>query len=519
MRTVTATVLLLLFASLPASAFSLTSPSVSTQVQGEAPFLEIQSSFSQAMAVAPIPQGKRVIAPQGPQAQAFLKSPADIVIFGGVAGCEKTYSILLDPLRHVHDPAFEAVIFRRTTTEILKSGALWDTSYELYRLCGAEPNRTRLEWRFPSGAKITFAHMEHEDDRFAWAGSQVAVIAFDQVETFTERQFWFMLSRNRSAAKVRPYMRATCNPVTDNDAIGGWLHRLIRWWLDDNGQFADWDKSGVIRWFVRSEIDNSIEWGDSREELTDKHGEDCQPMSFTFIPGRLEENKAMLDRDPGYRARLRNLLPIEQQKLLHGDWSAREAAGDFFQREWFEIVEANRPLVQSIRYWDRAGTANNPGGSWTAGCLMGKDDRGMFYIVDMSRFQATPADVQTKIKNVASQDGKDYRVGIEQDPGQAGLAEAQTYVREMAGFQVVLNVVREAKGVRAKPLATQVFAGNVKLVRGDWNEAFLREAEHFDGTPKCASDQVDAASGAFHMLTTNQTSTAIFGSGRGVRVG
>jgi len=481
--------------------------------------LEIQSSFSQAMAVAPIPQGKRVIAPQGPQAQAFLKSPADIVIFGGVAGCEKTYSILLDPLRHVHDPAFEAVIFRRTTTEILKSGALWDTSYELYRLCGAEPNRTRLEWRFPSGAKITFAHMEHEDDRFAWAGSQVAVIAFDQVETFTERQFWFMLSRNRSAAKVRPYMRATCNPVTDNDAIGGWLHRLIRWWLDDNGQFADWDKSGVIRWFVRSEIDNSIEWGDSREELTDKHGEDCQPMSFTFIPGRLEENKAMLDRDPGYRARLRNLLPIEQQKLLHGDWSAREAAGDFFQREWFEIVEANRPLVQSIRYWDRAGTANNPGGSWTAGCLMGKDDRGMFYIVDMSRFQATPADVQTKIKNVASQDGKDYRVGIEQDPGQAGLAEAQTYVREMAGFQVVLNVVREAKGVRAKPLATQVFAGNVKLVRGDWNEAFLREAEHFDGTPKCASDQVDAASGAFHMLTTNQTSTAIFGSGRGVRVG
>ena len=59
----------------------------------------------------------RAIRPQpGPQ-ETFLASPADIAIYGGAAGGGKTWALLMEPLRHVHNPKFGAVFFRRTTVQ------------------------------------------------------------------------------------------------------------------------------------------------------------------------------------------------------------------------------------------------------------------------------------------------------------------------------------------------------------------------------------------------------------------
>lgn len=55
------------------------------------------------------------------------------------------------------------------------------------------------------------------------------------------------------------------------------------------------------------------------------------------------------------------------------------------------------------------------------------------------------------------------------------------------------------KETRARPVSAQAEAGNIKLVREAWNEAFLRELENF---PEGAlDDQVDGLSGAFKVLT------------------
>jgi predicted phage terminase large subunit-like protein len=87
---------------------------------------------------------------------------------------------------------------------------------------------------------------------------------------------------------------------------------------------------------------------------------------------------------------------------------------------------------------------------------------------------------------------------LEQDPGQAGVAEVDYYIRALAGYAVRANVVTKNKETRARPVSAQAEAGNVKLVRGPWNEAFLRELENFpEGTH---DDQVDALSGAFNNL-------------------
>lgn len=76
------------------------------------------------------------IGPQkGPQEQ-FLSSPADIVIYGGAAGGGKSFALLLEGLRHISNPNFGAVIFRRNVNQITAEGGLWDTASEIYPYAG-----------------------------------------------------------------------------------------------------------------------------------------------------------------------------------------------------------------------------------------------------------------------------------------------------------------------------------------------------------------------------------------------
>src|SRR5712692_2611932 len=273
------------------------------------------------------------IRPQrGPQ-EAFLSTSADIAIAGGSAGSGKTWSLLLEPVRHITNPGFGGVIFRRESPQITNQGGLWDESQQLYACLGATPMRSLLEWRFPSGAKMTFAHMEYDKDRLAWDGSQVPYIVFDQLEHFLASQFWYMLSRNRSVCGVRPYIRARCNPVPEDDRVGGWLTKLIAWWIDQETGYPIWTRSGVIRWFVR--LNDAIVWGDSAEEFAarfpDVPATDLRPKSLTFIPGTLEDNPALLRATPEYRANLLALPLVERERLLGGNWKIRPFAGEGVQ--------------------------------------------------------------------------------------------------------------------------------------------------------------------------------------------
>jgi hypothetical protein len=156
------------------------------------------------------------IRPQpGPQELA-LASTADIAIMGGGAFGGKTWALTIEPLRHVNNPAFSTVYFRRTYPELTNPGGVWDEMRRWYPLLGAKSNRSDLVWTFPSGMRVQCSHLQWEDSVDSWAGAQVPLINFDQLEQFTERQFWFLLSRNRSASGVKGYVRATCNPDPDS---------------------------------------------------------------------------------------------------------------------------------------------------------------------------------------------------------------------------------------------------------------------------------------------------------------
>lgn len=427
-----------------------------------------------------------------PQRRA-LASRADSVIYGGAAGGGKTDALKAKAMRHVAVPGYAALIFRQTSKQLRQPGGLWEKSRELYSAMGGSPNETDLTWKFTAPATITFGYIEHDRDLANFKGAQCAFIGFDQLEEFTWRQYTYMQSRNRSTCGVQSRMFSTCNPDPDS-----FLRSFLAWYIDDNTGYAIEERSGVVRYYVM--VDDSPVWGDPDVLARTYDPESIQ--SITFVPAKVTDNVDLMRVDPRYLARLKGLPHVDRERLLNGNWNIRWSAGDYFRREQFRIEETAPPLVEEWRYWDRAASTSESA-SWTVGVRMGRDAQGRIWITDVIRFRAIAQDVKSRIHNVTAQDGRGVSVGIEGDPGQAGKAEAESYVtdREMQAYHVVVNTVRESKGARALPLSSQVAVGNVYLVKAAWNEDYLREMANFDGSDKCVADQVDASSGAYHMIT------------------
>jgi predicted phage terminase large subunit-like protein len=342
--------------------------------------------------------------------------------------------------------------------------------------------------------------MQYETTKLNWQGSQVSMLGWDELTHFSESQFFYMLSRNRSTCGVKPYVRATCNPDADS-----WVAELIAWWIDQETGFPIAERAGKLRWVLR--LGDVLTWADSAAELEARHP-GIPPKSVTFVPARLHDNPALMAKDPGYLANLMALPPVDRGRLLDGNWKVRATAGKVFNRAWFEIVEAAPARGVECRFWDFAGTERQlakQDPDFTASVKMRRCVDGLFYVLDCTAEQVGPAGAETQLCNLSRQDaatataaGASYRVRWEIEPGAAAVRYTQQLVNRLAGLDA--GGVRSSgdKLVRAKALAAQAQAGNVKLLRGPWNEGWLR---HMHGQPDLPHDDIlDASTGAFNEL-------------------
>jgi hypothetical protein len=298
-----------------------------------------------------LPFTATISAQPGPQTE-FLRSPADICIYGGAAGGGKTVGLILEPLRHVGRVAnFTAVFFRRTTPQITNPGGLWDESQTFYPRLGGTPHLGMREWRWPRAGKIKFSHLQFETTVYDWQGAQIALICFDELTHFTAHQFFYMVSRNRSTCGVRPYIRATCNPDADS-----WVADFLAWWIDPESGLPIPERAGVLRYYVR--VSERIVWADRPEELMQHlpRPEDLppgldppRPISVTFIPATVLDNPALLRVNPEYFTWLLSLPLLERERLLGGNWKIRPAAGLYFKREWWlSSTRSRRTSTSSV---------------------------------------------------------------------------------------------------------------------------------------------------------------------------
>ena len=451
---------------------------------------------------------KTVIKPQ-PKQELFLKSKADITIFGGSAGGGKTYALLLEPLYHRDVSGFEAVIFRRTMADITRPGGLWTEASKIYPLFNGEPNASRYFWTFPKGSKISFGGLQYEADLYSWRGAQICFLAFDQLETFTYQQFIYLMSRNRSVCGVKPYIRASCNPEP------GWLADFLSWWIADDG-YADLNRINRIRWFIAK--DEQIIWRDTKTELLAEYP-DIMPRSCTFIPSTIYDNRILLEKDPGYIANLQGLSKVDRERLLGdpqrgGNWKIVNTAGNVFNRDWFKIVDdwdKTTPGWTAVMRFDLAATApslKNKDPDDTAWCVMlYNQSTKKILILEAKAMKLEPAEVYRKLQELAffyrdyfGSLGIPFKVRWEEEPGSAGKRESHyTLVPMLAGMDA--RGVRSSgdKITRARPLASYAEHGLVEVLKGDWTEAYIT---HMHNQPSEHDDMMDASSGAFDDLVT-----------------
>ena len=445
------------------------------------------------------------IRPQpGPQT-AFAECEADIAIVGGSAFGGKTYSLLLDPLRAIHHPRFNGIFFRREMPEISAGGGPWDTSNQIYPVTGGHSTESRHKWIWQSGASMKFSHLQLESDVMSHHSAAYVYIAFDELVTFTEKQFWYLHTRNRPPAgyQGRCWMRAGTNPDADS-----WLRDLIDWWIGPDGYPLE-ERSGILRYFTRK--DDKVIWVD--KDWRDPDGN--PPKSFTFIPAPIDFNVIGNDSDPTYKSNLYAQDLVTRERLLKGNWNISYLGG-MFNSNWFDIVDPDTipANAKRVRYWDFAATPKDAAESsdpdWTAGVKIAYT-KTEIWIEDVERLRETPGVVEGKVKQVAALDGLSVAIGLEEEKGSSGKYVGDYYKRTvLPRYEVYSDAISGSKIERAKPVAALAEKGHVHIIAGRWNRDFLAEIGSF---PLHKRDQVDALSGCYKLANMQQRVWPTFNRG------
>ncbi len=147
-----------------------------------------------------------------------------------------------------------------------------------------------------------------------------------------------------------------------------------------------------------------------------------------------------------------------------------------------------------VRGWDIAGSVRKTS-PFTVGAMIVAFPNGDIYITDVKRKRAKIGAAEDLIIDTATDDGVHVLESIPQDPGSAGLSQKNHLAGKLAGLQFRFSTESGKKEDRAIPLASQVDAGKVFMVIGDWNHELIEEMRNFpNGSFK---DQVDALSRAY----------------------
>lgn len=239
----------------------------------------------------------------GSQLEAVRKAWVSEMLYGGARGGGKTAFLLGDFGQDVPTEGgagWHGILFRRTygqLEEVIKQ------SLETYPRW-FDPKQRGLvtylagekTWRWKNGATLKLRYAESDDDWMQYHGHQYTWIGFDELTTWPNREIYLRMKATlRSADKRVKYrrIRATANP-------GGPGHQWVKSYF------------GIDRYPEGSEL------------LTPDDG---SGMTRMFIKSRVQDNKILMQSDPGYVSRLKSLgSPELVRAWLDGDWNVVQGA-------------------------------------------------------------------------------------------------------------------------------------------------------------------------------------------------
>lgn len=269
--------------------------------------------------------------PAGPnpaQAEAHAVE-VDELMYGGAAGGGKTDYIIAEVLAVLIEyPGSAGAIFRRTIPQLDELGGI--TNRLLDRLPQPDVgtyNAVKHTWTLRNGSRLRLAACARDADVTKYQGAEWAIVAFDQLEQFTEFQYTYLLHRLRQSGTVAEAMRTT-----------GYRPKAI----------ASANPGGVGHGWVKRRFIDPFPAGRQPFRPAPTLNEPT-PGVRVFIPAKLADNEANVD--PGYRRQLEALPGDTRRAMLDGDWNVY--AGQRFRTFSVErhVIDPERlrlPMGRSI---------------------------------------------------------------------------------------------------------------------------------------------------------------------------
>ena len=231
--------------------------------------------------------------------KAFIDATETEVLFGGAAGGGKSYGQVIDAeLYALKYPGSRQLLLRRTYPELKMSilrMALSIYPQEIFTYSAQDHTG-----RFINGSTIDFGYLNEENNVYRYMSAEFDVIRFDELTHFTEYMYTYLISRLRGANGYPKQVKSSTNP---GNVGHGWVKER----------------------FISIAPPNTV--------IKTPQG------TRRFIPSKVQDNLFLMQSDPEYVNRLKNLSENEQKALLYGSW-------DVFEGQYFTEWDRSRHVVE-----------------------------------------------------------------------------------------------------------------------------------------------------------------------------
>lgn len=255
-----------------------------------------------------------------------LRQPADEILYGGARGGGKTDAGMAWLLYNKDHPRFRGLVIRRNADDLKD----WlDRAKRMYAHTGAVFIGSPGEITFPSGAKIRLGHLKDEGAYTKYQGHEYQNMLLEELTHIpSEKLYEALIGSCRSTVpELRPQIFATTNP----DGPG-------HYWVKE--RFKCEQPDGKIRTY--------------RDEQTGL------VKTRVFITAMIEDNKHLVEADPGYVAYLNNIQDENLRKQWRlGSWEDPNIEGAYYGKQIAKALKDGRitrvpydEYVPVYTFWD-----------------------------------------------------------------------------------------------------------------------------------------------------------------------
>ena len=475
--------------------------------------------------------------PSSKKQEQFIQSKAFITCFGGAAMSGKTFQGLMRFLLYVDDPLFSGYVVRKNATDFKKGGGAFEEAIRMFKAYDSGMTYTKqpMQINFSSGATINFIGLDGSSGMDSVQGIQITCAMVDEATHLSEEEIMWLITRLRATSDgIEPCIWLTCNPDPES-FLCDWLSDYYLYPIGsmEGDELVEGrpipERNGNTRYFLR--VGNEMRWADTYEELYESHkhlypvDEDgvstCRPQSFCFIGATVLDNPLMMKKNPNYVAQLASAPRIKMERLLKGNWFAREESSGYFKRDWTPVVNIrdylkNDEVVKRVRAWDLASTLPSeayPNPDYTAGVLIARTKSGRYIIEDVVHGRWRAGELEQMLVEQTRKDIEMYGYNclgyLPTEPASAGKVQKHHFSRVFAEERTPIKFFKvgsnKSKLDRFLPFASVSENELVIVSKGDWNNKFFHELEAFTGTrSKNHDDMVDATADAFNLIATTK---------------